>query len=181
LFANELKIGYYIGFDWFNWRAKLTVLPSQPALCLVSILTTAPRTLSKTKSQKPVEQSYSKLDSHADTCTFRRGSYVLQDTGTTISVNPFDSSLGSINNVPIVTAALAYQDPTSLQTFILYFPQSLYIESLDTTFFALSNFVQMVLPSTKLRCNSFTQAIDLKKATPSFMMTAFTTYTFHWN
>jgi len=72
------------------------------------------------------------LDSHADTCTFGRGSYILQDTGTTISVNPFDSSLGSINNVPIVTAALAYQDPTSLQTFILCFPQSLYIESLDT-------------------------------------------------
>jgi len=53
--------------------------------------------------------------------------------GTTISVNPFDSSLGIINNVPIVTAALAYQDPMSLQTLILCFPQSLYIKSLDTS------------------------------------------------
>ena len=33
---------------------------------------------------------------------------------------------------PIVTAALAYQDPISLETYILCFPQSLYIESLDT-------------------------------------------------
>jgi len=79
-----------------------------------------------------MDQSFTELDSHADTCTFGRGAYVLQDTNETISVNPFDSSLGTLHNVPIVTAALAYQDPISLETYILCFPQSLYIESLDT-------------------------------------------------
>ena len=79
-----------------------------------------------------MDQSFTELDSHADTCTFGRGAYVLQDTNETISVNPFDSSLGTLHHVPIVTAALAYQDPISLETYILCFPQSLYIESLDT-------------------------------------------------
>ena len=70
------------------------------------------------------------LDSNCDTCTFGKGAWVVHDTGQTVSVDPFLDSLGSVKQVKIITAAVAYDDPTTYQTYILFFPQSLYIPSL---------------------------------------------------
>ena len=71
------------------------------------------------------------LDSHADTCCFGRGARVVQETGETIQVEPFINTIGRVTNVPVVTAAVAYDDPATFQTYILFFPQSLYMEALD--------------------------------------------------
>jgi hypothetical protein len=72
------------------------------------------------------------LDSHADTCSFgKKNAYIVQDTGQTISVTGFISSLGTVKRVPIVTVAIAYDDPATYQTYILFFHQSLYFEKLD--------------------------------------------------
>jgi hypothetical protein len=71
------------------------------------------------------------LDSHANTCSFGKNAYIVQDTGQTISVTGFISSLGTVKRVPIVTAAIAYDDPATYQTYILFFHQSLYFEKLD--------------------------------------------------
>jgi hypothetical protein len=70
------------------------------------------------------------LDSHADTCTFGRSAYICEDTGNTVSVQPFIGQLGKLHKVPIVTAAIAYDCQLTYQTYILYFPQSLYIKDL---------------------------------------------------
>ena len=70
------------------------------------------------------------LDSNADTCTFGKGAWVVHDTGQTVSVDPFLDSLGSVNQVKVITAAVAYDDPTTYQTYILFFHQSLYIPKL---------------------------------------------------
>jgi hypothetical protein len=75
--------------------------------------------------------SRTELDSHADTCTFGKGAYVCYDTGETVSVEPFMGSLGSISQIPIVTAAVAYDDPITYKTFVLFFPQSLYIDNME--------------------------------------------------
>ena len=55
----------------------------------------------------------------------------MHDTGHTISVEGFHSSFKTVNHVPIVTAAIAYDDPTTLHTYILFFHQSLYFESME--------------------------------------------------
>ena len=70
------------------------------------------------------------LDSNADTCTFGKGAFVVHDTGQTVSVDPFLNSLGSLSSVRIITAAVAYDDPNTYQTYILFFHQSLYIPKL---------------------------------------------------
>jgi len=72
------------------------------------------------------------LDPNCDTCTFGKGARIVYDTGgQTVSVDPFLESLGTLQRVRIVTAAVAYDDPTTYQTYILFFHQSLYIPSLQ--------------------------------------------------
>jgi hypothetical protein len=75
--------------------------------------------------------SQAELDSHADTCAFGDSALIIQDTLQCASVSPFLRSFGSLDNVRIVTAANAYDCPDTFTTFILYFPQSLYIPELD--------------------------------------------------
>jgi hypothetical protein len=58
------------------------------------------------------------------------GAYIVADTGQTISVSGFIDSLGKVKEVPIVTAAVAYDDPTTYLTYVLFFHQVLYIERL---------------------------------------------------
>ena len=70
------------------------------------------------------------LDSHADTCTFGQGARIVRETGHTISVDGFNEGVGTLKNIPIVTAAVAYDDPNSQVTYILFYHQSLYIKSL---------------------------------------------------
>ena len=57
--------------------------------------------------------SKAELDSHADTCSFGRNAYLVRDTGETVSVGGFIDSLGTVIRVPVVTAAVAYDDPTT--------------------------------------------------------------------
>ena len=66
------------------------------------------------------------LDSHCDTCSFGKDAVLVYDTGETVSVAPFISSLGKVTKVPIGTVAIAYDCPNTLQTYILFFHQSLY-------------------------------------------------------
>ena len=49
------------------------------------------------------------LDSHADTTALGKGCVILQDTGRTVTVEGFDDTIGSLNDVPIVTAALSWR------------------------------------------------------------------------
>ena len=71
------------------------------------------------------------MDSHADTCSFGPSCLVVHDTEQRISVDPFEKTLGSINDVPIVTAAIAYDCSITYNTYILFFHQSLYFEKLE--------------------------------------------------
>jgi hypothetical protein len=75
--------------------------------------------------------TFCELDSHADTCSFGPDAYIVRHTDQTISVSGFIDSLGTVKDVPIVTAAVAYDDPITLQTFILFFHQSLYFDKLN--------------------------------------------------
>jgi hypothetical protein len=72
------------------------------------------------------EEPRSELDSHADTCCVGDNALVLDYHNRTVSVSPSINSLGTENKVPIVTAAIAYDDPILGQTFILIIHQALY-------------------------------------------------------
>ena len=82
-------------------------------------------------ASEPCHTSIAELDSCADTSTFGYGAAIVQETGDTVSVTPFDKTLGALDNIPIVTAAVAYDCPTTLHTYILFFHQSLYVPSMD--------------------------------------------------
>jgi len=72
------------------------------------------------------------LDTNADTCCLGKNFIVLQATYRTADVYAYDTSIQPIENVPIVTAATAYDDTMSGDTFILVFNESLYYgEKLD--------------------------------------------------
>ena len=66
------------------------------------------------------------LDSHADTCVFGNHCLVLNDTGAQVSVDGFTSAVGTITKVQVVTAAVAHDDPTTLQTYTNLSPSSLH-------------------------------------------------------
>jgi hypothetical protein len=69
----------------------------------------------------------------ADTCCIGHGSFIMStELNTYAEVTGFSKSLGKVSNVPIVTAALSYDCPKSLQTYILIFHQCLYLPDLTT-------------------------------------------------
>ena len=73
-------------------------------------------------------------DTNADTCCLGRNFVVLNPTFRTADVYAYDTSIKPIENVPIVSGATAYDDPTSGTTYILVFHESLYYgERLDHT------------------------------------------------
>ena len=79
------------------------------------------------------EHEYARLelDSHADTCAFGKTCLVLAATGRTVDVGGFQESIGSVRDVRIVHAAVAYDCPTSFKTFLLIYHEILYIPDMD--------------------------------------------------
>jgi hypothetical protein len=73
------------------------------------------------------------LDTHADTCCFGKGSYILSiDQESCAEVSGFSNKLGKVQSVPVVSEAVAYDCPRTFQTYLLIFHQSLYIEDLNS-------------------------------------------------
>ena len=72
------------------------------------------------------------LDSHADTCAIGDACLVLQDTGRTVTVEGYMESAGSSNDVPVVTAAVAYDCPTTFNTYVLIFHEALRVYGMST-------------------------------------------------
>ena len=75
--------------------------------------------------------SRTELDSHANMVVLGRHCFVFEWSGKRCSVQPFDKSLGSANNVPIVDAAIAYDCPYTFQTYVLLIRNALYMPSLN--------------------------------------------------
>ena len=71
------------------------------------------------------------LDSHADTCCVGNDVMIVNETLRTVKVTPFLKSLGSVTKVPIVTAAVAYDDPISGSTYILIIHQALHFKEMN--------------------------------------------------
>ena len=71
------------------------------------------------------------IDSHADTCAFGDGALIVHMTDQRGNVLPYTEELGPKEDVPIVTASVAYDCPTMYQTYILFYHQSLHIPGME--------------------------------------------------
>jgi hypothetical protein len=72
-----------------------------------------------------------KLDSHADTCCVGYDVLVVNTTEQAAQVAPFLKSLGSVSKVPIVTAAIAYNDMKTGEVTVLLIHQALYFKEMN--------------------------------------------------
>jgi hypothetical protein len=68
------------------------------------------------------------LDSHADTCCVGYDVLIVNTTERTARVTPFLKSLGSVSKVPIVTAAIAYDEMKTGEVTVLLMHQALYFK-----------------------------------------------------
>ncbi|MFN9957217.1 MAG: hypothetical protein ACK55I_29285, partial [bacterium] len=69
---------------------------------------------------------------------------IIEYTGQTVEVSGFSTSMDSIKNVPIVKAALAYDDPSTGETLILVLNQTLYFgDHLPHVYSILTNYAPM--------------------------------------
>jgi len=67
------------------------------------------------------------LDSHADTCVAGANCVVIEEMHQTVDVSGFSDTLDTLRNVPIVTAATAYDNPADGTTYILILGQAIYM------------------------------------------------------
>jgi hypothetical protein len=73
----------------------------------------------------PERSGRNELDSHADTIVAGANCVLIEQTGKVVSVLPFSSEYNSINDIPIATAATAY-DTGKGETYILIYNEALY-------------------------------------------------------
>ena len=72
------------------------------------------------------------MDSHADTTCVNKHAYVESIVeGITVDAIPFDASMGTMTNLPIVNAIYAYDDPELFNTILLRFNNSIYIKEMN--------------------------------------------------
>jgi hypothetical protein len=71
------------------------------------------------------------LNSHADTCCVGKGVMIVNHTKRTVKVTPFLKSFGSGTKVPIISVAIANDDPKSGEVFILIVHQALHFPEMN--------------------------------------------------
>ena len=95
----------------------------------ISVLTSSTHRISSTAKSKPttpIVYAKCELDSHADTTVAGSNCVVLSYTGKECDVTPYRDDYQPVQNIPIVSAATAWQSPTTGQTYILVFNEALW-------------------------------------------------------
>ncbi|GAX26404.1 hypothetical protein FisN_UnNu099, partial [Fistulifera solaris] len=110
------------GVPYYKWKEWIK-LPKEKQ---EEVRNARERAKSETRNASAVETA----DSDSDDVVESTDAVLVYDTGETVSVEPFISSLGKVTKVPIGTVAVAYDCPTTLQTYVLFFHQSLYFSNM---------------------------------------------------
>lgn len=74
-----------------------------------------------------LSSSRTELDSHANMIVVERHCFIISRSGKVIDVSTFAEAAGSLSQVPIVNAAIAYDCPWSAKTYILIVWNALYV------------------------------------------------------
>lgn len=80
-----------------------------------------------------VTQSRIELDSHVDTCTIGRNALVTHIHERKVNVSPYDPALGSVNDLDVVNAAVAYDCPATGDVIIFNINQAIHINTMSNT------------------------------------------------
>jgi hypothetical protein len=91
------------------------------------------QTNQKRSTSKDGTIGFIELDSHADTSCIGSQCRVISVTDTVCQVHPYHQDYPAIEEVPIVQAATAYDDPETGITYMLIINQALWIPDLNTT------------------------------------------------
>ena len=78
-----------------------------------------------------VVEARTDLDSHANMCVFGKNAIIIANTGQSANVDGFSPDVGTLHKVPIVDAAIAYDCPFTLKTYILVAKNVLHVPSMD--------------------------------------------------
>lgn len=114
-------------------RADLEDAGSRMSCRRLARMTTSNRTSNETRRimnismSSPIIHSTCELDSHADTCVAGSNCVILEYMGDTVSVAGFNKTHDVMSNIPIVTAAMAYDDLENGITYIMILHQALYL------------------------------------------------------
>lgn len=74
------------------------------------------------------------IDSHADTTCVNKHAYIEHVVeGMTVDAIPFDKSIGKLEQLPIVHAIFAYDNPATFRTHLLRFNHSIYIKTMENS------------------------------------------------
>lgn len=76
-------------------------------------------------------ESRTDLDSHANMVVFGKNAIVINNSGRHAEVSGFSPELKSLSKVPIVDAAIAYDCPFTMKTYILIARNALHVPSMD--------------------------------------------------
>jgi hypothetical protein len=115
-----LFIRYYV-YRIHNYNRKLMSIRSkrQREIKAIDVTNSIFKSIKGTEGQ-------CELDSHADTCVAGANFLAWDFTGTTCEVSPFTDAYESMKDVPVVSAATAWTNDDSGETFILLFHQVLW-------------------------------------------------------
>ena len=72
-------------------------------------------------------------DSHADTCVVGKNFLVLHQTKRTVTVEPFSPDLGTVEEVPIVSAVTAYECDRTGRVYLLVIHEALHMPQLQNS------------------------------------------------
>ena len=77
------------------------------------------------------QQTSTQLDSHANMVVVGSHASVFGHSGKSVDVQPFSSDCSKLESVPIVDAAMAYNCPYSMKTYILAVKNALHVPSME--------------------------------------------------
>ena len=81
-------------------------------------------------SKDDTKNATTDLDSHANMVVVGKQATIIQHSGRTVEVNAFADVCKKVENVPIVDAAVAYDCPYTMKTYILIMRNALYIPTM---------------------------------------------------
>ena len=84
-------------------------------------------TVRKKAKVNPIVQGKIEMDSHADTTVAGANCCILSYTGKECDVSPYQEDYDAIKNIPIVTAATAWQSQHTGQVYILVLHEALWM------------------------------------------------------
>ena len=84
-----------------------------------------------TKGDNVPSPSTTELDSHANMVVVGRQASIISESGTHAEVKAFSDDCGTLEKIPIVDAAFAYDCPLSAKTYILIVRNALYVRNME--------------------------------------------------